>query len=281
MAASTASTAPLTPQTSKVDRRQGTHILPSNPYRANVPVDRPGTAPDTYTFTQHNPDKGITIARTTVEEVDGWVVTTTTVIQRRHPDVQVSRVSRGTSPGVAAPTSNVGNGLVETSTSTAPTDQRGSLREAPDIFMSDISSAILSNTVAGVAPPPPQYSSVIPHPNHLFLRPGMETHDKFYIIFRGREVGLFYDYFTEVRERTLGVSRSAFKVYSTFQAAVNAYDQAWNGNLPGHELMAIPGPITQGSSSGTGLFSITVHTDSDSDSEAAEVEEQVQAPGDA
>ncbi|KAK7047948.1 hypothetical protein VNI00_006276 [Paramarasmius palmivorus] len=39
-----------------------------------------------------------------------------------------------------------------------------------------------------------EYHRSVPHPRTLQPRPGMQNHQgKYYVIFRGREVGIFYD----------------------------------------------------------------------------------------
>ncbi|KAK7017904.1 hypothetical protein VNI00_018516 [Paramarasmius palmivorus] len=248
---------------SKVDRRQGTYVVPPNRYSTTPPVDPPGTTPQTYTLTQHNPDKGITIARTTVEVTDGWVLTTTTTLYRRHPDIPTQRFS-GTGPSAAVPeglTDMLTEPMIESGTAAAP---------PPTIF----------------APA----AFAVPHPDEIVLRPGMEMHNRFYIIFRGREVGLFYDLIksysnTEVAPRISRVSHAACKVYSTFQAAVAAYTEAYANHMPGYELRVIPDPVyhgvpapanaTNGPNVALGL-EMDIHSDSESESDAVEVQQQVQ-----
>ncbi|KAK7015531.1 hypothetical protein VNI00_019092 [Paramarasmius palmivorus] len=259
-------------QNSKVDRRQGLQILPSNRYRAKPPVDPPGYAPDTYTLTQHNPDKGITILRNTIEDKNGnvyhrprqLVVTTTCTIHRRHPDADddVSHVSRGTSPGAPAlPTSQD-----DTTTTTSA---------IPNVLHSHPSALrpfrLWSNSVD------------IPEPNEIVLRPGTELNSlSFYIIFRGREVGLFYDYEREVAPRVLHVSRAAYKVYTSPEAAIAAYTHAHRGELPGYELAVIQAPVVIAHASAStaptnAQLTFDVPDDSDSEYETVEVEHQVGA----
>ncbi|KAK7017100.1 hypothetical protein VNI00_017200 [Paramarasmius palmivorus] len=259
-------------QNSKVDRRQGLQILPSNRYRAKPPVDPPGYAPDTYTLTQHNPDKGITILRNTIEDKNGWVVTTTCTIHRRHPDADddVSHVSRGTSPGAPAlPTSQD-----DTTTTTS------AIPNVDAISPSVIGAALASLSTPSV--PSVEYSVDIPEPNEIVLRPGTELNSRFYIIFRGREVGLFYDYEREVAPRVLHVSRAAYKVYTSPEAAIAAYTHAHRGELPGYELAVIQAPVVIAHASAStaptnAQLTFDVPDDSDSEYETVEVEHQVGA----
>ncbi|KAK7023435.1 hypothetical protein VNI00_016741 [Paramarasmius palmivorus] len=240
-------------------------------------MDPPGHAPKTYNLTQHDPDRGITISRTTIEEENGWVVTHTVAIHRRHPDVDVAHISRGTSPGLTAPEAS---SVVSQETHH---EASGTLKESvPQASDNSFASHVFSSLTTP-PPPPTHYSTVIPHPNNITLRPGMETHDRFYVIFRGREVGIFYNFPLEVAPRTLGVSNAAQRVYSSFDAAISAYDAAYNRLLPGCELAVIRDPVSQPGPviGNTSLLAVSVHvdsdSDSDSDSEKAEVVRQVSA----
>ncbi|KAK7019652.1 hypothetical protein VNI00_018037 [Paramarasmius palmivorus] len=301
---------------SKVDRRTGTHIIPSNPYRSTPPVDSPGHAPDTYTLTQHNPDKGailflrplatnlipsqlgITISRTTIEDPNGWLVTTTVTIYRRHPDaprpsniVEGTYVTRGTSPGLQVP--NDIDQTIEAGTS-APEESMDHADQVNDTTPSPFTGVFATLP----APPPPTFnwSAIIPHPNQLVVRPGMDM-AKAYVIFRGREVGIFYNYPAEVQPRTHRVSNAALKVFDSFQEAVAAYTEAYNGDLPGYELAVIHDPVVISAPPANSIVhdpmvisapaaapvvlsegsagSLNIVIDSDSDEEA-EVEQQIE-----
>ncbi|KAK7016444.1 hypothetical protein VNI00_018881 [Paramarasmius palmivorus] len=256
---------------SAVDRRTGTHILPSNPYRATPPVDAPGSAPHTYTLTQHNPDKGVTICRTTVEQENSWVVTTTTTIHRRHPDIHVTHVDCGTSPGAGEAVDHA-----QVSTAAVPLVATSD-QELVTSSMAEVFASLTTPTM-----PPLQFSNVIPDPNDIVIRPGMETHTRFYVVFRGRELGVFYDHPSEVLPHIYRVSNAASKVYNTFEAAVSAYTEAFHGRLPGFELAIIPAPIPLAYSTASGhggsnsQYNIAIEGDSDSESNEAEVERQVE-----
>ncbi|KAK7016795.1 hypothetical protein VNI00_018804 [Paramarasmius palmivorus] len=64
---------------SPIDRREGSIVIGGgNNVHSN---------PRTYTYTQHEPGRGVTIVKTTTEEHAGLVITNITKIQRRHPDV--------------------------------------------------------------------------------------------------------------------------------------------------------------------------------------------------
>ncbi|KAK7051679.1 hypothetical protein VNI00_004658 [Paramarasmius palmivorus] len=100
---------------------------------------------------------------------------------------------------------------------------------------------------APALPAPPastsNYSSVIPHPSELELRPGMERHQgKFYTIFRGCEVGIFYDAISEVVPRVSGVPNCLSKGYKMWEEALAEYTRAYSGAKPGWELATINPP---------------------------------------
>ncbi|KAK7017023.1 hypothetical protein VNI00_018750 [Paramarasmius palmivorus] len=76
---------------SPIDRREGSIVIGGgNNVHSN---------PRTYTYTQHEPGRGVTIVKTTTEEHAGLVITNITKIQRRHPDVTpVAEPPRSSSP---------------------------------------------------------------------------------------------------------------------------------------------------------------------------------------
>ncbi|KAK7017491.1 hypothetical protein VNI00_018620 [Paramarasmius palmivorus] len=83
-----------------------------------------------------------------------------------------------------------------------------------------------------------QFSREIPHPRDLQPR-DVHHRGKFYTIFRGREVGIFYDVFTEVRPRVEGVPHSLSKSYKTWEEALMEYTRAYTGEKRGWEIAVI------------------------------------------
>ncbi|KAK7015548.1 hypothetical protein VNI00_019082 [Paramarasmius palmivorus] len=79
----------------------------------------------------------------------------------------------------------------------------------------------------------------VPHPSELQLRPGMQYHTKFYVVFRGREVGIFYNWKHEARHVVEGVPHNCHRVYSTWDEALKKYAEAYYGEFPDHELAII------------------------------------------
>ncbi|KAK7028202.1 hypothetical protein VNI00_014892 [Paramarasmius palmivorus] len=62
---------------SPIDRREGSFLIGEG---------QPQQIPRTYTYTEHEPGRGITTVKMTMEEYDGLVVTNITKVQRKHPD---------------------------------------------------------------------------------------------------------------------------------------------------------------------------------------------------
>ncbi|EEB97932.1 hypothetical protein MPER_02651, partial [Moniliophthora perniciosa FA553] len=90
---------------------------------------------------------------------------------------------------------------------------------------------------------PDHYSKAVPHPTELQIRDGMQNHQgKFYTIFRGREVGIFYDAITEVNPRVSGVPKALSKGYKTWEEAVSEYARAYAGMKQGWEIAVINPP---------------------------------------
>ncbi|KAK7024163.1 hypothetical protein VNI00_016541 [Paramarasmius palmivorus] len=71
---------PLRPA-SPLDRREGTYVICEPGLQGMAYL-----VPHVYNSTEHDPEQGITTIRTTMEEVPGLVITTTTTVHRVHPD---------------------------------------------------------------------------------------------------------------------------------------------------------------------------------------------------
>ncbi|KAK7021083.1 hypothetical protein VNI00_017529 [Paramarasmius palmivorus] len=81
-----------------------------------------------------------------------------------------------------------------------------------------------------------------PHPDTLTPRPGTELHTKFYVVFRGLQVGIFYDWHTEAQQQVLGVPHNCYHLYPSWHQAHHAYTEAYNGRLPGRQVRVIQPP---------------------------------------
>ncbi|KAK7016798.1 hypothetical protein VNI00_018807 [Paramarasmius palmivorus] len=145
--------------------------IPGKAIHSKPPVNPPGHAPDTYTLTQHNPDK---VSRTTVEDLNGWVVVTMTTIYRRHPEADVTHVSRGTSPGA----------IPENTEGPLAGSLSGLLNQQVDSMEPSLHGHVFASLATPLAPPA-QYSTQIPHPNAITLRPSMEMLLRYYVVFCG------------------------------------------------------------------------------------------------
>ncbi|KAK7020166.1 hypothetical protein VNI00_017844 [Paramarasmius palmivorus] len=83
-----------------------------------------------------------------------------------------------------------------------------------------------------------QFNSEIPHPRDLHPR-DLHHRGKFYTIFHGREVGIFYDAITEVRPHIDGVPHALMKGYKSWEEALMEYTQAYKGEKVGWEIAVI------------------------------------------
>ncbi|KAK7025937.1 hypothetical protein VNI00_015852 [Paramarasmius palmivorus] len=177
-----------------------------------------------------------------VQRIPGYVITTIVKIVPTAGDT----VPALPSPPAGAP---VNHDAAEPAPPTAaPVNENsipGAIKDTNDSVADDLNWNDLPQQPVLPPPPPPTegYSSRIPHPSELQLRPGMERHQgKFYTIFRGREVGIFYDPITEVQPRVNGVPNCFSKGYKTWEEAVSEYARAYGGLKPGYELAAINPP---------------------------------------
>ncbi|KAK7019224.1 hypothetical protein VNI00_018124 [Paramarasmius palmivorus] len=82
----------------------------------------------------------------------------------------------------------------------------------------------------------------IPHPDSLHQRPGTELQTKFYVVFRGLEVGIYYDWHTEAQGLVVGVPHNCYHLYHSWQQAHYAYTEAYYNRLPGKHLRLVQLP---------------------------------------
>ncbi|KAK7027461.1 hypothetical protein VNI00_015206 [Paramarasmius palmivorus] len=78
-----------------------------------------------------------------------------------------------------------------------------------------------------------------PAPETLVQQPGTELHSKFYVVFRGTRVGIFYDWHTEVAALVVGVPFNCYHLYPSWPLAHHAYTEAYHGRLPGRHIRVV------------------------------------------
>ncbi|KAK7035310.1 hypothetical protein VNI00_012077 [Paramarasmius palmivorus] len=197
------------------------YIATSGHGQRNAPSDTVN-APRTYTISDFEVASGVTTVRTTIERIANLVITTTISI---------------------APAN--GTRLVGPEQNAAFRAQQEA-EVAQDREHDIVPPFTNVNGPAGVLTTAVVFSTEIPHPSTLEIRAGMEFHNRFYVVYRGKEVGIFYDFHSEVAPRTLGVSNALMKAYDTWEDAITEYARAYRGLKPGHRLAVIGNPNLAG-----------------------------------
>ncbi|KAK7024193.1 hypothetical protein VNI00_016501 [Paramarasmius palmivorus] len=275
--------------------------------------------PYLFNYMEHEPERGTTTIRSTVEEYQGLVVTTTVKIQRVHPERFQPRhvssafatvpnamveptpeeASRGhfyrdgnlyvaiDVPDDQVPPSVVGvtfgqddqlqtgyataqlppqteagiqvdstslEGTVhadaanEDTASSVPTDDASLGTDWDDSSISSIESVVLEDhtgpsTQATVAGQPP-HPATIPAPESFQPPTEAPVGTRFYVIYVGQEVGIFWGNWYLVGEhKVLGVSGHRASMHKTFTQALVEYTRAYYGQKPGYSLRVATDPM--------------------------------------
>ncbi|KAK7024586.1 hypothetical protein VNI00_016191 [Paramarasmius palmivorus] len=129
---------------SPVDRRAGSVLITGRPPEGQHIAY---VAPQAFHHLQHEPERGTTTVRTTVEEWGGLVITTTTKIQRLHPDVAAARPTPALGPRSIA---TVPNSLV---VPTAEEEAAGTFMREGNLYVAvDFPSEAEPPTVLALGP---------------------------------------------------------------------------------------------------------------------------------
>ncbi|KAK7019680.1 hypothetical protein VNI00_018002 [Paramarasmius palmivorus] len=158
-----------------------------------------------------------------VEYVPGYIITTTLKIEKTTDAPQAPASARRTVPDVIL------QNVVAPPLSSAPTgDPTARPRLGPALPVPNSSE---------------QFSSEVPDPRDMQIREGMLHHQgKFYTVFHGCEVGIFYDAISEVQPRINSVPNALSKGYKTWEEALAEYARAYYGSKPGWEVACINPP---------------------------------------
>ncbi|KAK7017005.1 hypothetical protein VNI00_018768 [Paramarasmius palmivorus] len=285
---------------SPVNRREGNFLVVGRPPNGQALAYM---TPQAFNCLEHEPARGTTTVRTTVEEMGGLVITTITKIQRLHPDHPSP--ARSGPRGIAT----VANPLV------APTAQEeaagafyrdGNLYVAVDVPSNEDAPLVIAlgpqsgltqealaaaNTLAGhaalvsnpiVTATPAQDATLavqeatpaqtatemddveslsseasvtfsdesdnngvpgvpnIPHPDSFHAPADVPAGTRFYVVYVGREVGIFWgDWYEEVEHKVLGVSGFRATKHQTFTQAQMEYTRAYFNQKPGYDLRVV------------------------------------------
>ncbi|KAL0576158.1 hypothetical protein V5O48_005826 [Marasmius crinis-equi] len=221
--------------------------------------------PKLFSSCQTDVDRATTTVKTTVEQRNGWVITTTIKIQRIHPDLWADHIAQALADG--SPLSSA-RGTPRAFSTELPVGGNVDQNNRPDVngmpefadtssddlTVSDLASADFateagtnlvsesSSSAVSVVPdlPSPANTPVssavsanlfngVPHPSAIRRPTDDATASRYYVVFVGRQVGIVRDDWPLVRRLVDGVSGACQQRYKTFDKALLDYYRAWKG----------------------------------------------------
>ncbi|KAL0578104.1 hypothetical protein V5O48_003883 [Marasmius crinis-equi] len=218
-------------------------------FHAGFPTQEAGSrsVPRTYSSTTYDTERHTTSSQFTVEHVrvPGLVITTTTKVQFQHPDHFLNAAANN--PVATAPANSgvAANSVNVVQTDGYPTDEESGSEDGNDAtdatsaHSDDSDDSDTSFVDAYLVPSPPAYS-----------RPADES-PPFYVIFLGREVGIFQgEWDAVVRPHCLGVSHARNTRFDNWDDALYQYARAYQNWRPGWQITVLdcPSPVIRDTS---------------------------------